>query len=106
MFILFLSGRSQCRAIEGIVPLYGPYKKRQYDGQTKTPDSFRLLLVELLHGGKVFKNDDYRKKSRSFKRSLSRLISWRGGTNKLSKRATRDKKRQLEGRARHRREER
>ena len=45
------------------MPLSAPYKKRQYDGQTKTPDSFRLLLVEVLHGGKVFKNDDYRKEA-------------------------------------------
>ena len=25
------------------------------------PDSFRLLLVEVLHRGKVFKNEEYRK---------------------------------------------
>jgi hypothetical protein len=43
---------------ESILPLYAPYKKGQYDGQTKTPDSFRLLLVEVLHGGKVFKNEE------------------------------------------------
>ena len=41
------------------LPLYGPYKKPQYDGQTKTLDSFRLLLVEVLHGSKVFKNEEY-----------------------------------------------
>ena len=48
---------------ESILPIPPPHKNRQYDGQTKTPDSFRLLLVEVLHLGKVSKNEEYRKKS-------------------------------------------
>ena len=37
---------------ESILPLHAPSKKRGYDGQTKPPDSLRLLLVEVLHWGK------------------------------------------------------
>ena len=47
------------------LPLYAPSQKRQYDGQTETTDSFCLLLIEVLHRGKVFKNEECGKKSRS-----------------------------------------
>ena len=38
--------------------LYAPCKRLQYEKQTKILDSFRLLLLELLHGGEIFKNEE------------------------------------------------
>ena len=39
--------------------LYAATKTLGYEKQTKTQDSFRLLLVEVLHRRKVFKNGDF-----------------------------------------------
>jgi hypothetical protein len=46
---------------EGFLPLYAHSQKRGYDGQTQTPDSARLLLVEVLYEGEILKNQDFRK---------------------------------------------
>ena len=43
--VQFVGGGFGLPKTKDFLPLYAPYKKRQYDGQTKTPDSFRLLLV-------------------------------------------------------------
>jgi hypothetical protein len=40
------------------LPRCAPSKRLLYEKQTKTPDSFRLLLFEVLHGIKVFKNEE------------------------------------------------
>ncbi|OGP93101.1 MAG: hypothetical protein A2156_08165 [Deltaproteobacteria bacterium RBG_16_48_10] len=56
---------NRCRRRKGvnILPLYAPSKRLRYEKQTKTLVSFRLLLIEMLHGGKIFKNHDFREKS-------------------------------------------
>ena len=51
-----------CNA-EHILPLCFPSNRLRYEKQTKIPDWFRLLLFEVLHRGKFFKNEEYRKKS-------------------------------------------
>jgi hypothetical protein len=33
----------------------------RYEKETKTLDSFHLLLLEMLYGGEIFKNHDFRK---------------------------------------------
>jgi hypothetical protein len=38
----------------------------RYGKQPKTLHLFRLLLFEVLHGGKIFKNEGFRKKSSFF----------------------------------------
>jgi hypothetical protein len=43
---------------KSILPLYTPSQNQQYDGQTETPDSFRLLLIEL-YRGKFLKNIEH-----------------------------------------------
>jgi hypothetical protein len=46
-----------------ILPRYAPSKRLRYEKQTEAPNPFRLLLVEVLHRGKVLENEECRKKS-------------------------------------------
>jgi len=38
------------------------FKSLRYEEQTETPNWFCLLWVEMLYGGEIFKNHDFRKK--------------------------------------------
>ena len=46
---------------ENILPRGAPSKRLRYGGQNKTLVSFRLLLFVMLHGGKILKNEEFRK---------------------------------------------
>jgi hypothetical protein len=48
---------------ENILPRSAPSKRLRYGGQNKTLVSFRLLLFVMLHGGKILKNEEFRKES-------------------------------------------
>ena len=47
--------------IENILPRGAPSKRLRYGRQNKTLVSFRLLLFVMLHGGKILKNEEFRK---------------------------------------------
>jgi len=51
---------------ENILPRGAPSKRLRYGGQNKTLVSFRLLLLVMLPGGKIIKNEEFRKKLSSF----------------------------------------
>jgi hypothetical protein len=40
------------------LPRCSTFKRLRYEKQSKTLDWFRLLLLEVLHRGKVFKNEE------------------------------------------------
>jgi hypothetical protein len=44
-----------------ILPRSCPRQRLRYEKETCPPDSFRLLRVEMLYGGKIFTNHDFRK---------------------------------------------
>ena len=46
------------RQTEDSLPLYTPCKMRPYERQTKSLDSFRLLLLEVVQGGGILKNHE------------------------------------------------
>jgi hypothetical protein len=49
-------------------------KRLRYKKQTKAPNPFRLLLVEVLHLGKVFKNEEYKEEVNKAKTRYFRVL--------------------------------
>jgi hypothetical protein len=41
-----------------VLPRFASSKRLRYEKQTEAPNPFRLLLVEVLHGGKVLENEE------------------------------------------------
>jgi hypothetical protein len=53
-------GNAKLKTVD-ILPLSAPAKKFRFLKEIKTLDAFRLLLLETLHGGEIFKNHNFRK---------------------------------------------